>query len=311
MAVSHKWAFKTRFRGGAYGWKGTSLASKRMREAVSEIKKVAKSDPALAGEGVVEFMCRLYPALQQIDGSSGSLGIAVNRTLEALIPVLIKADWDMNTRGKWLEKLFEAIQDDGVQFLSPMEERWGEICVYPGLAHLWADRIFPLLKQTWAEGSGGGSVVGSTLCVSCLLTTERYDELEDVLSLKAYVFWHYDRYWAEALARQGKINEAITYAESRRKDPYEEYEINSFCERVLLDAGRADEAYQRYGLASGATRTYLSQFREVVRKYHQHDPRQVLLDMIERSSDKGKWFAAAKDAGFLDIALDCAAAGST
>ena len=33
----------------------------------------------------------------------------------------------------------------------------------------------------------------------------------------------------------------------------------------------------------------------------------MLLDLIETRGDKGKWFAAAKDAGFLDIALDCAA----
>ena len=43
-----------------------------MREAVSEIKKVAKKDLALAGEGVIELFYRLYPALMQIDGSSVS-----------------------------------------------------------------------------------------------------------------------------------------------------------------------------------------------------------------------------------------------
>ena len=48
--ATHKWKFKAHFRNGAYGWKGTSLASKRMKEAVSEIKKVARTDSALAGE---------------------------------------------------------------------------------------------------------------------------------------------------------------------------------------------------------------------------------------------------------------------
>jgi len=43
MAKSHKWTFKSRFRANAYGWKGSSLASKRLKEAVSEIKKVAES----------------------------------------------------------------------------------------------------------------------------------------------------------------------------------------------------------------------------------------------------------------------------
>ena len=29
---AHKWTFKSRFRANAYGWKGTALASKRLKE---------------------------------------------------------------------------------------------------------------------------------------------------------------------------------------------------------------------------------------------------------------------------------------
>jgi hypothetical protein len=32
----------------------------------------------------------------------------------------------------------------------------------------------------------------------------------------------------------------------------------------------------------------------------------VLLDLIETRGERGKWFAAAKDAGLLDVALLCA-----
>jgi hypothetical protein len=32
----------------------------------------------------------------------------------------------------------------------------------------------------------------------------------------------------------------------------------------------------------------------------------VLLDLIETRGERGKWFAAAKDAGFFDVALACA-----
>ena len=34
----------------------------------------------------------------------------------------------------------------------------------------------------------------------------------------------------------------------------------------------------------------------------------MLLDLIEARGDKGKWFAAGKDSGFFDIAVECAAA---
>ena len=44
----------------------------------------------------------------------------------------------------------------------------------------------------------------------------------------------------------------------------------------------------------------------LARQYPDRGRRQILLDLIESRGDKGKWFAAAKDEGFLDIALECA-----
>ncbi len=189
----HKWKFKSYFRKQAYGWKGTALASKRMREAVSEIKKVAKKEPALAGEGVIELFYRLYPALMQIDGSSGALGTAMNKTIESLLPVLIQVDWDMNTRGKWLEKLYEAIIEDGWGTFDNLRDYWGEICVYPGLAHLWADQLLATVKEVFTSESYSYSV-GTDMCLSCLLYTERYNELYELLQLRKKPFWIYDKF---------------------------------------------------------------------------------------------------------------------
>ena len=62
-----------------------------------------------------------------------------------------------------------------------------------------------------------------------------------------------------------------------------------------------------YGLHAVSGTTNLAIYRSLVRTYPDRDHRQMLLDLIETRGDKGKWFAAAKDAGFLDIALDCAA----
>jgi hypothetical protein len=151
---THPWTFKKHFRREAYSWNGTALASKRMKEAVSEIKKVARKDSSLAGEGAVELFHRLYPALMQIDSSSGALGTAMYHTLESLIPILIQADWDMNTRGKWLDKLYEAILEDGWGTFDDLRKQWGQICVFPGLAHLWADKLIPFVREILAsEGS--------------------------------------------------------------------------------------------------------------------------------------------------------------
>src|SRR5262249_12146266 len=69
---------------------------------------------------------------------------------------------------------------------------------------------------------------------------------------------------------------------------------------------RPEEAYYRYGLRTVTGSTYLSIYRETLKRYPDRDRRQVLLDLMEARGQRGKWFAAAKDAGFLDIALLCA-----
>jgi len=309
--ATHKWKFKAHFRTGAYGWKGTALASKRMKEAVSEVKKVARTDSALAGKGAIELMCRLYPACEHIDGSSGSLGTALNRTVAALVPIVTEADWDMNTIGKLLEDLYEAVCNDGWSILSQVEDCWGEICVYPGLANLWADRLVPFLKDVWSS-ENHGHVTGDGICLSCLLYTDRFDELQELIALDRFKFWSNAKFWAQTLVKQGRIDDAIVYAESIRnfhEGKYDNHSIDDFCEKTLLAAGRADEAYDKYGLRLVESGTYVSVYRRLVAKYPHRDKRQMLLDLMEQSGGKGKWFAAAKDAGFLDIALDCARTG--
>jgi len=309
--AKHKWQFTARFRAGAYGWKGTALAAKRMKEAVTEIKKVARTDSGLAGQGAVELLCRLYPACEHIDGSSGSLGTALNRTVAALVPILIQADWDMNTRGRWLENLYEAVCNDGWSILSQVEDRWGEICVYAGLANLWADRLVPFLRDVWSSADRGHAT-GDSICLSCLLHMQRYDELRELIALDRLKFWSNACFWAEALVQQGKIDEAVAYAESIRdfhEGKYDNHSIDDFCEKTLLEAGRAEEAYTRYGLRIPEQGTYLSIYRRLVSKYPHRDARQILLDLMGKSGDKSKWFTAAKDAGFLDVALACARSG--
>jgi hypothetical protein len=79
---THFWQFKARFRRHSFGWRSPP-AIVRIREAVSEIKKVARRDRQLGGDGAVLFLERLSPALEQIDStleqidsSSGAIGTA-------------------------------------------------------------------------------------------------------------------------------------------------------------------------------------------------------------------------------------------
>ena len=306
----HKWKFKSYFRREAYGWNGTAKASKRMKEAVSEIKKAAKKDSSLAGEGVIELFVRLYPALMHIDSSSGALGTAMNKTIDSLMSILIKADWDMNTRGKHLDKLYDAIIEDGWGTFDSLRDYWGDLCVYSDLAHLWADQFMDCTKDVLSSTNQYCSAVD--MCLSCLVYTERHQELGELLQLDERHSWFHHKFWAMALVKQGKLQEALDYAEhilSQQRTNNSAPEIDSFCESVLIDIGKIEEAYEKYGLKMPSYGTNLNIYRGICKKYHTIDKRKVLLDLIEKTGNKGKWFAAAKTAGQLDIALECAETG--
>jgi hypothetical protein len=55
--------------------------------------------------------------------------------------------------------------------------------------------------------------------------------------------------------------------------------------------------------------TGIATFRSIVRKYPSRDPKKILLDLATSSREPGRWFAAAKEAGFLDLALEFAHTG--
>jgi hypothetical protein len=246
----HKWAFPARFRTGAYSWKASRLACQRLREAVSEIKKVAKKDPVLGAEGAVRLMEKLWPALEHIDTSSGALGSAVNKALDALIPIIVEAPADETIRNKWLDRLWQAMEDDGVDYLGPVGDRWGEICGSVEVAGRWADDLVSTLRSCWTDPNPGNYFHGATACLSCLLVAGRHKELLGLLDLDRYPMWHYRRYGVEALLALGKKAEAIQYAEASRGLNQPDSLIDQACEEILISSGLHEEAYQRYGLSA-------------------------------------------------------------
>src|SRR5512147_2459187 len=94
--AAHKWAFAPRFRLHAFGWR-SQPAVQRVREATTEIQKVAKKDPVLAATGAVLFLEKVSPALEQVDSSSGAIGTAVNRAVETLASIIGAAPADRGT----------------------------------------------------------------------------------------------------------------------------------------------------------------------------------------------------------------------
>jgi len=301
--IVHKWEFPTRIRPNAFSWKSSRIAVQRIKEALGEISSVARHDPIHAAEGAVRLIERLPPALEHVDSSSGALGSAVNGAIEALVPLIAAAHVPSQVREKWLERLYEAHEQDGVPYIEILTDYWGELCVTEELASTWADRLLEITRLALSpDKSLRGHYHGITACLDALLRAERYADLYDVL--KSEKFWSYKRWTVKALAAEGKADEAIQLAESNRGPWTNDTDVNLLCEGILLSLGRIEEAYRRYGLYAHQAGTYLATFRAVAKAYPSVPRAQVLVDLIETTpGDEGKWFATAKELGLYDVAL--------
>ncbi|QDE93689.1 hypothetical protein BHS06_34505 [Myxococcus xanthus] len=306
-AVSHKWEFKTRFRRHAFGWK-SQPAITRIKQAVTEIKQAAKKAPVLAAEGAVLFLERLSPALAHVDGSSGAIGTSVNHAIAELVPIIASAPVDAAARDAWLERLWEAYQADDIPYIEALGHHWGALCAAPDVASVWADNLIGTVRLSWSPSPDlRGFFKGTTNCLSALVAAGRYDEVLALLELAPYKLWHDRQYGVKALAAQGRTEEALRYAEAERGLNEAPFAVARACEALLLAAGRAEEAYQRYGLLANQGGTYLATFRAVAKKYPHKAAGEVLADLVSSTpGDEGKWFAAAKDAGLYDEALGLA-----
>ncbi|OZB31959.1 MAG: hypothetical protein B7X47_07885 [Ferrovum sp. 34-44-207] len=292
--TAHKWQFTSRFRRHAFGWRSDTPIT-RIKEALTEIKQFTRKEPVLAAEGAITLLEKLSPALEQVDSSSGALGSAVNKAIDTLVPIIIKADVDQKLRQRWLERLWQAIQDDDMPYIELLGDYWGELCVTPELASLWGDEFMPVVENVWSpNASGHGFFKGTSACFSALYTAGRYDDLLTLIE-KA-------RFKAEA----------IRYAEDSRglNDPG--CQIAEACEAILLSSGLAIDAYRRYAIEANQGTTNLATFRAIAKKYPSVPPEQILRDLVESTpGSEGKWFAAAKDVGLFDVAIELATRSPT
>lgn len=307
MRSAHKWQFAPRFRRHAFGWR-SDTPIQRIKEALSEIKQVARKEPLLAAEGAVTLLEKLSPALAQVDSSSGALGSAVNKAIDTLVPLIVKADVEPKLRQRWLNRLWQALQDDEIPYLDLLGDYWGELCVTPELASHWANEFMPVVESIWSLAAPGhGYFKGTSACLASLYAAGRFDELLALIDRAPFKWWHNRRWGVKALAAMGKKAEAIRYAEDSRglNDPG--WQIAEACEAVLLSSGLAEEAYRRYAIAANQGTTNLATFRAITKKYPHVPPEQVLRDLIAGTPGaEGKWFAAAKEAGMFELAAELA-----
>lgn len=301
--TTHKWTFAPRFRRNAFGWR-SQPAIMRIREAVSEIKKAARKDPIMAAEGAVLFLEKVSPALANVDSSSGYIGTAVNNAIDTLVPIIAKAPADNALRDRWLDHLWQAVEEDEIPYIELLPDYWGDLCSTSEQASRWAESLIEMVRLSWRPGGGASYFKGTTACLSTLLKAGRNNEILSLLELAPNKYWYYRKWGVKALAAMGRKAEAIRYAEDSRGINEPSGAIAEFCEEILLSSGMASEAYNRYAVEANQGTTYLATFRNVTKKYPHKSASEILNDLVASTpGEEGKWFAAAKSAGLYDEAI--------
>lgn len=305
----HPWAFRARFRRTAFGWKGSKLAIERIHEALTEIRAVARQDPAAAAEGAVLFLEKLSPALNQIDSSSGALGNATYSAVKELVPIISSAPVDAAVRKKWLDRLFDAIQDDDPPYIEHLGDHWGDLCATPELASVWADQLLPTQRSVLRDRQSGTYAFfsGTTLCYSALFTAGRHDELLGLLAMDPRPIWQYLIWGARVLSARGQVDETIAYVRQHAGTTTSLETIARFAEEALLKANRRAEAFDQFALLANQANSNLSTFRALAKKYPELAPDKLLGHLIASTpGEPGKWFATAKTLKLFDRATQLA-----
>ncbi len=242
--VKYQWEFRKRLRARTFSWRSSALACQRIKEAISEIKKVSRSDLPVGAEGAVIFFEKLVPAIEEVDSSSGALGSATNKAMSELLPLIAKAQVNEKTHQKWIDRLWTAFMNDGYGYLDDLGEHWGMICKSKEIASMWADRLMAPAKLNLT--SSGNYFKGTAACLSCLLVAERFGELMDLLDSDVHHSWYYRKFGVQAFLALGKKSEALKYAENSKGLNEPESAIAQACEEILISSGMYDEAYKRY-----------------------------------------------------------------
>lgn len=299
----HNWEFKPRFRRGAFGWR-SQPAVKRVKEAVSEIKKVARHDPLLAAEGAVCFIERVAPALEHVDSSSGSIGSAVNRAIETMVAIIAGANAADSVRRSWLQRLWRAIQDDRTPYIEILDEHWGRLCTTAEIAAEWADDLLPLVRLT-AASDGHSYSRGTCVCFESLYKAGRFEELLELSKARNFRFDSYQAYAVKTLFTLDRKQEALAIAnECKRISINGTPSIDQVLIEFNLAPVPAELAYGPGAFQSLRKGTYIGWYRAVAEKFPERQPLEILQDLIATMpGEEGKWFTTAKELGMLPLAI--------
>lgn len=305
--IKHKWLFAPRFRYHAYGWHSEKPLL-RVREAVIEIKQMAKTQPELAAVGAVLFLEKISPAIELIECPSASLYSEIKKAVSSLVPIIVKAKVDQTVRNRWLERLWEAIQIDQKNYIESLGYFWGDLCLFPEIASEWADDFLPMVERAWEPRFPNPiEFCGCVACLSALYAANRHEDLLNLLDMSPHPFWIYRQWGVKSLIAIGKKSKAVRYAEESKGLEQPIKEIALACEQIYLSCGLFEEAYKKYAILANQSNSHLTTLRIILKKYPQLAPADILRDLMNKYPDsERKWFTVIKNAGLQDLTSEFA-----
>lgn len=306
-SAKHKWDFTKYFRANAYGWKGTALASKRIKAANKEIKAVAKKEPVIAADGAVVFIEKCWRAIEHIDSSSGAIGSAVGNALIEMVQIIRDAPLSISDRKKMTERIWKSWQEEDYGYYDTLTEQWAELCAEPEIMTYWADSFLPIVQQVFSSDTPGSYFKGSEPCLSCLFELGRYDEITEILSHRERMLFDYRQYEIKIVAAKGYVDRALQMIDDNLYDSNFTYQAACLGEEILLKAGRIEEAYKRYGLMLPFRSTGLATLSAIRKKYPKISPQRIISDLLEADpGNERRYFAAARKIGMIELAIEIA-----
>ncbi len=93
-----------------------------------------------------------------------------------------------------------------------------------------ADEFVHFIRSVWSDRSRDTYVSSTSMCFSSLLAAGRFQDVWDLLAMAPYPSWHDRRFGVEALLGEGRIDEAIAYAEASGGLNQPDNAISAMCE---------------------------------------------------------------------------------
>lgn len=294
------WAFLSQLDPRKTAGQPARLVVGHLHRAIGELRRVTRRDPGRAVEGSLVCLERIPAAVEPVEDPLGSVAAEVVRAVDAVVPLLAAAPEEgVDAR---LQRLWALLQADGQGRLGRLGEHWGTLCGGVARAGAWALRLRPALAS---EPAGTATAVA---CLSSHVSAGMLDETLSLLAERPVDVWPERQFGVLALAARGEVDAALAYAGSSNPLGHRhDREIAAVCERVLLDAGRRDEAYRRFAAAAHARQNCLQTFKGLARVYPEVPPSQLLADLIATSEGhEGRWFATACALRFYELAAELA-----